>query len=83
MDPSQPPAHAELKKQYLRQAIEDYEFSPAPEYDKPHMSSRAAHAGTLDLDYDDPERNVDLSNDGSGAWVNARVWVPKEWLGAS
>ena len=82
MDPSQSSAHAELKKQYLRQAIEDYEYSPTPEYDKPHMSSRAVQYGTLDIDYVDPEGDVDLSNNGSGAWVNARVWVPKEWLGS-
>ena len=79
----EPSRHAELKGQYLRQAIEEYEYSPAPEYDKSHMSSRAVHAGTLDFDYDHPEKDVDLSNDGSGAWVNARVWVPKEWLGSS
>jgi hypothetical protein len=70
----------ELKKQYLRKAIDEYEYSPAPHYDKPHMSSRAAQSGTLDFDYHDPERDVDLCNVGSGAWVNARVWVPKEWL---
>ena len=66
MDLSEPSRRAELKRQYLRQAIEDYEYSSAPEYDKPLMSFRAAHAGTLDLDYNDPERNVDLSNDGTG-----------------
>jgi hypothetical protein len=44
------------------------------------MSPRAAESGTLDFDYQGPERDVDLSINGSGAWVNARVWVPKEWL---
>jgi hypothetical protein len=44
------------------------------------MSSRAAQSGTLDFDYHDPEKDVDLCNVGSGAWVNARVWVPKDWL---
>jgi hypothetical protein len=71
---------AELKERYLQKAIDDYEYSPAPEYEKSGMSARAAEFGTLDFDYDDPERDVDLSNNGSGAWVRARVWVPKEWL---
>jgi len=70
----------ELKNRYLQKAIGEYEYSPAPEYDKPHMSSRAAQSGTLDFNYDDPERDVDLCNVGSGAWVNARVWVPRVWL---
>ena len=72
--------NAELKERYLRKAIEEYEYSPTPEYDKTRMSSRAAESGTLDFDYHDPERDVDLCNAGTGAWVNARVWVPKEWL---
>ena len=72
-----------LKKQYLQTAIDEYEYSPAPEYEKSRMISGAAQSGTLDFDYDDPERDVDLSNNGSGAWVNARVWVPKEWLGSN
>jgi hypothetical protein len=70
----------ELKKQYLQQAIEEYEYSAAPEYEKSQMTSRAVQAGTLDFDYHNPERDVDLSS--TGAWVNARVWVPKEWLGS-
>ena len=73
-------ALVELKKQYLQKAIDEYEYSPAPEYDKSRMSSRAAQSGTLDFGYHDPEKDVDLCNIGSGAWVNARVWVPKEWL---
>jgi hypothetical protein len=72
-----------LKRRYLQKAIDEYEYSPAPEYEKSRMSPRAAESGTLDLDYDDPERDVDLSNSGSGAWVNARVWVPKGWLGSN
>jgi len=63
-----------------RKAIEEYEYSPASEYDKPQIGSRAAECGTLDFDYDDPERDVDLCNAGTGAWVNARVWLPKAWL---
>ncbi|MFZ0420768.1 MAG: hypothetical protein WAM04_21885 [Candidatus Sulfotelmatobacter sp.] len=70
----------ELKKRYLQKAIDEYEYSPAPEYERSRMGSRAAESGTLDLDYHAPERDVDLSNNGSGAWVKARVWVPKEWL---
>ena len=68
----------ELKRQYLRKAIEEYEYSPASEYDKPQISSRAAECGTLDFDYDDPER--DLCNAGTRAWVNTRVGIPKAWL---
>jgi hypothetical protein len=70
----------ETKQRYLQKAIDEYEYSPAPEYEKSRMSSRATQSGTLDFDYDDPETDVDLSNNGDGAWVNARVWVPKEWL---
>jgi hypothetical protein len=70
----------ELKRQYLGKAIEEYEYSPASEYDKTQMSSRAAEVATLDFDYDDPERDVDLCNTDNGAWVNARVWVPKALL---
>ena len=83
MEPTEPLRHTDLKKQYLLLAIEEYEYSPAPEYDKPHLSSRAGQSGTLDFDYDHPERDVDLSTDGSGAWVSARVWVPKQWLGSN
>jgi hypothetical protein len=42
------------------------------------MSSKALIQGTLDFDYDKAQSAVELSTDG--AWVNARVWVPKEWL---
>ena len=66
-----------LKKRYLRKAISEYEYSPAPEYDKSRMSSKAAKYGTLDFDWN-PESDVEISSDG--AWVKARVWVPKEWL---
>jgi hypothetical protein len=57
----------ELKRQYLRKAIEEYEYSPASEYDKTQMSSRAAEVATLDFDYDDPERDVDLCNTDNAA----------------
>jgi len=73
-----PEAQAAAKEQYLRKAIDEYEYSPAPEYDKSSMSSRALIQGTLDFDYDKAQSAVELSTDG--AWVNARVWVPKEWL---
>ena len=73
-------AQAELKQRYLEKAIAEYEYSSAPHYDKSRMNSRAAQSGTLDFDYHDPEKDVDLCNVGSGAWVNASVWVPKEWL---
>jgi hypothetical protein len=73
----------ELKQQYLRKAIDEYEYSRAAEYEKQSMTSRAVEYGTLDFDYDKPEKDVDLSSTTTGvngAWVNARVWVPKEWL---
>ena len=76
-----PEAQAATKEQYLRKAIDEYEYSPAPEYDKPRMSSKALTQGTLDFDYDNAQSAVELSNDG--AWVNARVWVPKERLADS
>jgi hypothetical protein len=66
---------AELKERYLRRAICEYEYSPAPEYDKSRMSPQAAEAGTVDFD---PKADVEICRDG--AWVAARVWVPKEWL---
>jgi len=42
------------------------------------MSPLAATQGTLDFDYDNADSAVELSIDG--AWVNARVWVPKGWI---
>jgi hypothetical protein len=69
-----------LKRLYLRKAISEYEYSPAPEYEKTCMTTRALKEGTLDFDYGNPESDVEISRDG--AWVNARVWVPKEWLKA-
>ena|SRR5581483_4189855 len=74
---------ATLKQQFLRKAMVEYEYSPAPEYDKKRMSARAFRAGTLDIDYSNSTRDVELSFTGSvcdGAWVSARVWVPREWL---
>jgi hypothetical protein len=57
---------------------DEYEYSSAPEYDKSSMSSKAVTQGTLDFDYDKAQSAVELSTDG--AWVSARVWVPKQWL---
>jgi hypothetical protein len=68
----------DLKERYLRKAISEYEYSPAPEYEKKHMTSKASNEGTLDFDYDKPESSVEISRDG--AWVQARVWVPKKWI---
>ena len=76
--PASPSAEAALKQTYLRKAINEYEYSPAPEYDKSSMSPLAATQGTLDFDYDNADSAVELSIDG--AWVNARVWVPKGWI---
>jgi hypothetical protein len=76
----QPSASTKLKHRYLRKAIEEYEYSPASEYERSEMTSKAAHTGTVDFSYDDPDRDVELSPPGDGAWVTARVWVPKEWL---
>ena len=68
----------ELKRRYLRKAISEYEYSPAPEYERSRIGSKAAEHGTLDFDYKNSESDVEISSDG--AWVKARVWVPKEWL---
>lgn len=66
---------AELKKRYLSTAIDEYEYSFAPEYEKRRMSRKATTEGTIDFDSDSA---VEISVDG--AWVNARVWVPKSWI---
>jgi len=66
----------ELKKLYIQRAAE-YEYSWAPEYKKRTMTKRASSKGTVDIDPADVER-VEVSPDG--AWVPAKVWVPKEWL---
>jgi hypothetical protein len=71
-------AEMALKKKYLRKAIAEYEYSPAPEYNSRRMSRRAGEHGTVDFDYKNAESDVEIDRDG--AWVNARVWVPKEWL---
>ena len=76
--PATPSTEAALKQRYLRKAIDEYEYSPAPEYDKLSMSPLAATQGTLDFDYDKADSSVELSI--NGAWVNARVWVPKDWV---
>jgi hypothetical protein len=68
----------ELKEHYLRIAIDEYEYSFAEEYDKSDMTKKASKEGTLDFDYHNAKEDVEISRDG--AWVRARVWVPKEWL---
>ena len=78
MPSNTPQAITRLKKRYLRIAIAEYEYSPAPEYVKRRMSRRAVSQGTVDLDPSDAESDVAISPDG--AWVTARVWIPKEWL---
>jgi len=69
------PQERDLKHRYLQRAICEYEYSPAPEYEKARMTSRAFAEGTVDLD---PQADVEICADG--AWVTARVWVPKEWV---
>jgi len=73
-----PSEEISLKQKYLRKAIDEYEYSPAPEYGKSRMSPLAATHGTVDFEYDKADSSVEL--DTNGAWVNARVWVPKEWV---
>ena len=68
-----------LKQQYLDKAIAEYEYSWAPEYEKKTMTQRATRKGTLDFEYDDADRDVDVTP--NGAWVKCRVWIPKRrWL---
>jgi hypothetical protein len=67
-----------IKERYLKKAITEYEYSFGPEYDRTRMTAKAATEGTLDFDYHSSDSDVEISRDG--AWVNARVWVPKEWL---
>jgi hypothetical protein len=64
-----------LKKRYLRTAIAEYEYSFASEYARRRMSRRAVTGGTLDFDPTEPDSLVEPSV--NGAWVTARVWVPK------
>jgi len=73
-------AGADPRKEYLRIAIEEYEYSFAPEYQKRHMTRRAVTQGTVDFGSYDAVSDVEVSPDW--AWVNARVWVPKGWLTA-
>jgi hypothetical protein len=40
------------------------------------MTRRAMRTGTLDFDW----QNAKVEPSDEGAWVAARVWVPKEWL---
>jgi hypothetical protein len=67
----------EIKRHYFQKAIDEYEYSWAPEYDKRAMTPKAVSEGTVDFDYGDTDK-VEISTDG--AWVYARVWVPKSWL---
>jgi hypothetical protein len=41
------PQQSELKRRYLLKAIEEYEYSFSAEYDKTHITSKAASEGTL------------------------------------
>ena len=66
-----------LKEQYMQRAIEEYEYSWSSEYDKRAATPRAVSEGTVDLDSADADR-VEVASDG--AWVPARVWIPKTWL---
>jgi hypothetical protein len=75
-----PEAVRRLKKRYLRRAIAEFEYSFAPEYAKKRMSRMAVTRGTLDFDPNEADSHVEPSVDG--AWVTARVWVPKQWLQA-
>lgn len=68
---------SEIKRRYLQKAIDEYEYSWASEYEKRAMTPRAVSEGTVDLDYGDTDE-VEISQDG--AWVRAKVWVPKSWL---
>jgi len=68
----------DVRKKYLRLAIEEYEYSFASEYQKRHMTRRAANEGTVDFGSYDEVSDVEVSPDG--AWVKARVWIPKDWL---
>jgi hypothetical protein len=67
-----------LKDRYLLKAVSEYEYSPAPEFEKTRMTSKAAEEGTLDFDYGNADSDVEIDRDG--AWVDARVWIPKERL---
>jgi hypothetical protein len=71
-------ANMRLENRYRQKAIAEYEYSFAPEYKKRRMTRRALVKGTVDFDWQNAV--VELAPDG--AWVAARVWVPKEWLKA-
>ncbi len=62
--PTTPEAQAALKELHLRKAIEEYEYSLGPEYDKSSMSPRAVAKGTLDFDYHNAQSAVELSVSG-------------------
>ncbi len=64
MKPTTPEAQAALKELHLRKAIEEYEYSLGPEYDKSSVSPRAVAKGTLDFDYHNAQSAVELSVSG-------------------
>jgi hypothetical protein len=73
-----PEAKNHLRRKYLSVAIREYEYSFAPEYQRRHMTRRAAEEGTVDFESYNALSDVGVTLDG--AWVNARVWVPQKWL---
>jgi len=66
------------KEQFLKKAIAEYEYAHASHYEKSALTLLAREQGALDFDYHDAERDVELAPDG--AWVMARVWVPRAWM---
>jgi hypothetical protein len=65
MKPTTPEAQAPaLKELHLRKAIEEYEYSLGPEYDKSSVSPKAVAKGTLDFDYHHAQLPVELSVSG-------------------
>jgi len=71
-------AENDLRRKYLRVAIQEYEYSFAPEYQKRRMTHSATKEGTVDFESYNAVADVEISPDG--AWVKARVWVPNTWL---
>ncbi len=54
-------SEAEVRKAYLRKAICEYEYSPAPEYEKCRMSFQGAEQWTVDVDYRYAKSDVELA----------------------
>jgi hypothetical protein len=71
-------AENDLRKKYLLVAIQEYEYSFAPEYQKRRMTQRATKERTVGIESHNAVSDVEISPDG--AWVKARVWVPNTWL---